>query len=757
MLPGEIAVFDGIGTGGVERTDNVGSVSFPGTVAGSTSTAQSFTIKNNGGGYLTGMTASFSGSHPTDFTFSPVPSGLAPGATATFTLNFTPTGYGTRTAVLNIGSSDANENPFRITVSGTGLKTPRLFAWGVNGFGQLGTGTVASSLFITPVKTDGALAGKAVTSIGRTSSAPLCITSTGEAFGWGLNLYGRTQSDNTNNSTTEPVSVSIGALAGKVVTEVSNGSDYSLALTSDGLIYGWGSNTTGQLGDGTTIQRLAPVAVTMTGALAGKTVTAISAGNLHAAALTSEGKVYCWGYNGVGQLGDGTPHQRLEPVAVDTSGVLAGKTVIAIAAANSYTVALTSEGKLYGWGRNDGGELGSGTMDFAVMNPVAVDTSGVLAGKTITKFGAQTHTVALTSDGLLFAWGSRQSGALGNGTNSLVGQPSPVAVDIAGALAGKTVVDISVGDHSTVALTSDGKAFAWGYNFWGGLGDGTATDQLTPVAVNMPGIDSFTSISAGFGFMVGLAHPSPAPELDVFEGVGTEGAVRSDNSGIATFTTTSVGSSNDQMFTIRNSGDSPLTGLGLSVTGALAGDFSTSTLSSSTLDPGEMAFITVTFSPTTTGTRNATIQIASNDANESPFRIRVSGTGLHTLTSWRETYFPGSTSSTGPGADTATPQNDGIPNLMKFALGMDPSKPGTLPVAVDAGGEFLSYTYTPSVQAVAAGIQFRVEFSQDMSEFSWSWEIVNQGVIGSGGVPVTATVPKPVSGKGFMRLTVTSP
>jgi len=94
---------------------------------------------------------------------------------------------------------------------------------------------------------------------------------------------------------------------------------------------------------------------------------------------------------------------------------------------------------------------------------------------------------------------------------------------------------------------------------------------------------------------------------------------------------------------------------------------------------------------------------------------------------------------------------------MKFALGMDPSKPGTLPVAVDAGGEFLSYTYTPSVQAVAAGIQFRVEFSQDMSEFSWSWEIVNQGVIGIGGVPVTATVPKPISGKGFMRLTVTAP
>jgi len=236
-----------------------------------------------------------------------------------------------------------------------------------------------------------------------------------------------------------------------------------------------------------------------------------------------------------------------------------------------------------------------------------------------------------------------------------------VAVDMTGALAGKKVVDISVGGRSTVALTSDGKAFAWGYNFFGGLGDGTTTDRLTPVAVNMPGIDSFISISAGSGFMIALADPSIIPEINVFDGVGIEGSARSDNLGIATFTTTSVGSSNDRMFTIRNSGDAPLTGLVLSVTGANAGDFSTSTLPSSTLDPGEMAFVTISFSPTTTGMRTATVQIASNDANENPFRIQVSGTGLHTLTSWRETYFPGSTNSTGPGADTATPQKTAFP------------------------------------------------------------------------------------------------
>lgn len=758
IFPGEIAVFDGVGTGGTERADNVGSVTFPGTVASSTSTAQSFTIKNNGGGFLTDMSASFTGTHSADFTISSVPGGLAPGATATFTVNFTPTAFGTRTAVLNIGSSDANENPFRIIVTGTGLKAPRLYGWGWNAFGQVGSGDTQAIKPLTPVKSDGALAGKTVTTIGRPGSATLCLDADGKVYGWGMSLFGLSTPGNSDTTTDEPVLINSGALAGKVVTQASSGGRFSLVLASDGQLYSWGDNELGQLGDGSTVRRPAPVAVDMIGVLAGKTITAISAGGSHVAVLTSEGRVYSWGDNTVGQLGAGSPNfWEVMPVAVDMSGVLAGKTIVAISAGSGFTMALASDGRAYGWGRNIQGELGTGTAGAPINVPVAVTTSGVLAGKTIVKIAARDHTLALTSDGGLFAWGARQSGALGNGTDDPAGEPSPVAVDMTGVLAGKTVMDIGAGYRSSYALTSDGKVFAWGFNEAGQLNDGTTTNRTTPVATIMTGFDAISSISAGDSHVIVFAHPSPTPEISVFDGVGTGGAARTDNTGTATFTSTSVGSTTDKMFTIQNTGEAPLTGLALSISGAHPGDYSTSTLPSSTLDPGDTAFVTITFAPTATGTRTATVQIASNHANENPFRIQVSGTGLHSLASWRATHFPGSTSSTGPGADTATPQNDGIPNLMKFALGMDPTQPGTLPVTVDAGGEFLSYTYTPSVEAVAAGIQFRVEFSHDLSEFSWSWEIVNQGVIGSGGIPVTATAPKPESGEGFMRLTVTTP
>ena len=133
-----------------------------------------------------------------------------------------------------------------------------------------------------------------------------------------------------------------GVLAGKTVTAIAAGVYFTAALTSEGKVYAWGDNHIGQLGDGTTTDSLSPVAVDMTGVLAGKTVTTISTGWSHTLALTSEGKVYAWGGNSPGQLGDGTGAQRNTPVAVDMGGVLAGGTVTAIAAGGYHTLALAT-------------------------------------------------------------------------------------------------------------------------------------------------------------------------------------------------------------------------------------------------------------------------------------------------------------------------------------------------------------------------------------------------------------------------------
>ena len=110
-----------------------------------------------------------------------------------------------------------------------------------------------------------------------------------------------------------------GALLGKTVTAIAAAQGHTVALTSDGKVFAWGRNDMGQLGDDTTANSTTPVAVNMSGALLGKTVTAIAAGGFHTVALTSDGKVFAWGYNNAGQLGDGTTTQRTTPVAVNMS------------------------------------------------------------------------------------------------------------------------------------------------------------------------------------------------------------------------------------------------------------------------------------------------------------------------------------------------------------------------------------------------------------------------------------------------------
>ena len=143
----------------------------------------------------------------------------------------------------------------------------------------------------------------------------------------------------------------------------------------------------------------------MSGALLGKTVTAIAGGGGHTVALTSDGKVFAWGKNTYGQLGDGTTNYHGTPTPVAVRGLF-GKGMTAIAGGRDHTVALTSEGKVFAWGNGTYGQLGDGTTTLERKTPVAVDMTGALAGKTVTAIAAgNSHTVALTSDGKVFAWG----------------------------------------------------------------------------------------------------------------------------------------------------------------------------------------------------------------------------------------------------------------------------------------------------------------------------------------------------------------
>ncbi len=292
----------------------------------------------------------------------------------------------------------------------------------------------------------------------------------GEARCWGDNTWGQL-GDGTTTNRTAPVPVS--GLSG--ATAIAAGDDHTCALVAGGEARCWGYNRYGQLGDGTTTSRTTPVPVSgLSGA------TAIAAAGAHTCALVSGGEARCWGANGSGQLGDGTQYtNRLTPVPV--SG-LSGAT--AIAAGEAHTCALVAGGEARCWGNNFYGQLGDGTQDTDRLTPVPV--SG-LSGATAIAAGA-IHTCALVAGGEARCWGANHYGHLGDGTTTRRTTPVPVS-----GLSGATA--IAAGTYHTCALVASGEARCWGGNFNGQLGDGTNTDRLTPVPVS--GLSGATAIDAG--------------------------------------------------------------------------------------------------------------------------------------------------------------------------------------------------------------------------------------------------------------------
>ncbi len=314
----------------------------------------------------------------------------------------------------------------------------------------------------------------------------------GRATSWGSNAYGQL-GDNTTTDSKVPVNTA-GPLAGKTITAIDAGFRHTCAV-ADGKAFCWGYNAFGQLGINTTTDSNVPVAVNTAGVLAGRTVTAIDAGYGHTCAV-ADGKAFCWGSNNLGQLGDNTTTDSKVPVAVNTAGVLAGRTVTAINAGSVHTCGV-ADGRAFCWGNNFYGQLGNNTITDSRV-PVAVSTAGVLAGKTVTAISAADYHSCAVADGRAFCWGNNGSGQLGN--NTTTNSNVPVAVDTAGPLAGRTVTAVTAGFNYSCAV-AEGRASCWGSNSWGQLGDNTTTDSKVPVAASTAGVlagRTVTAISAAY-------------------------------------------------------------------------------------------------------------------------------------------------------------------------------------------------------------------------------------------------------------------
>ena len=277
------------------------------------------------------------------------------------------------------------------------------------------------------------------------------LTGAGGVLCWGKNEAGQVGDGTTTN---RAVPTPVIDLAGGVKA-ITVGGLHACALLDSGGVRCWGWNPSGQLGDGTTTDRLTPVSVP--GLV---NVTAIAAGRDHTCALLAGGTVQCWGANFSGQLGDGTTTDRSTPVSV--SGLA---NVTAIAAGGYHTCALLGNGSAQCWGYNFHGQLGDGTTtDRAI--PVGV--SGLVNATSIATGGY--HTCALLDNGSMQCWGSNSSGQLGDGT--ITNRSTPVST-----LGLVNVTGIAAGAFHTCALLDNGSAQCWGSNSSGQLGDGAGLDS----------------------------------------------------------------------------------------------------------------------------------------------------------------------------------------------------------------------------------------------------------------------------------------
>lgn len=264
------------------------------------------------------------------------------------------------------------------------------------------------------------------------------------------------------------------------------------AIREDGTLWGFGLNSYGELGDGTTIKRDEPIRVA---AKAGKTWQSVSAGANHVLALATDGSLWAWGRNNRGQLGDGTTTERHGAVEVGTS---LRKRWVSISAAGDHSLAISSDGTLWSWGGGYKGVGATGTL----LTPTVV---GADLNKQWTYISSDAiHGLAVASDGTLWTWGWNGSGELGDGTRSERLTPVPVIGE-----PGTKWRFGSVGGQSggqSVAVAADGTIWAWGSTR--GLEGGISTTDVTRPALVQSLRDlgkSWESVSVGDGFGLALA------------------------------------------------------------------------------------------------------------------------------------------------------------------------------------------------------------------------------------------------------------
>jgi alpha-tubulin suppressor-like RCC1 family protein len=255
-------------------------------------------------------------------------------------------------------------------------------------------------------------------------------------------------------------------------SKISSGYTYTMCIKTDGTLWAWGDNTYGQLGNNSILPLNIPTQVGTD-----NDWSTVSSGAFHTLATKTNGSLWAWGFNNSGQLGDGTSANQIVPIRVGTDNDWAK-----VNAGLYHSIALKQNGTLWTWGKNDSGQLGDGTT--AQRNaPIQIGTD-----TWIDISRGDSHTVAIKSNNTLWSWGGNAAGQLGNGTTNptlpvITALLSPVQIGTATnwqSVTSKVVHNL--------AVKTDGSLFVWGNNPYGQLGNGvySPTPTTNPIAITCP-------------------------------------------------------------------------------------------------------------------------------------------------------------------------------------------------------------------------------------------------------------------------------
>lgn len=276
-------------------------------------------------------------------------------------------------------------------------------------------------------------------------------------------------------------------LNGKYITDFVENDSITIAIDKDGKLYAWGSNWCGQLGNGTTTYNSNPQCISeLENELKNKRIVSFWAGRATVLALDEDGDVYTWGYNYNGQLGNGTTENSSVPICIsDIEGnALKGKNIVDIYTDGYTVIARDNNGEIYTWGSNSAGQLGNGTTEDSCV-PIYIsdiETSEIKDKNIVGIYTENGTVIAKDTEGKIYAWGNNYCGLLGIGNSTIENSTIPICIS---SLKDKKIIQIVVTEVPfVVALDSEGNVYTWGCNYSGFLGDGTTEDSNVPVLLN---------------------------------------------------------------------------------------------------------------------------------------------------------------------------------------------------------------------------------------------------------------------------------